>query len=170
MIGEQIKLRAVEPSDLSVLYDWENDPKNWEVSGTIAPFSRYILEQYILNSANDIYTNKQLRFIITTTEEVAIGTIDLFDFDPQHARAGIGILIGDTAHRRKGLAKKALLELIKYAKETLQLHQLYCNINNKNIASINLFEKAGFKLIGIKKQWQRTKNGFEDEAMYQLIL
>jgi len=41
--GENINLRALEPSDLDVLYNWENDTSIWKVSQTIAPFSKNIL-------------------------------------------------------------------------------------------------------------------------------
>ena len=36
--NDEIKLRALEPEDISLLYVWENDTKLWEVGSTIAPF------------------------------------------------------------------------------------------------------------------------------------
>ena len=44
-----IRLRALEPEDVDVLYKWENDTNIWKVSNTVAPFSRYILRQFIEN-------------------------------------------------------------------------------------------------------------------------
>ena len=41
--GEYIQLRALEPSDLEVLYQWENDINIWKVSQTLAPFSKHVL-------------------------------------------------------------------------------------------------------------------------------
>ena len=46
--GENINLRALEPSDLDVLYNWENDTSIWKVSQTIAPFSKNILAKFPL--------------------------------------------------------------------------------------------------------------------------
>jgi len=37
-------------------------------------------------------------------DKITIGTIDIFEFDPFHKRAGIGILIGNESYRRKGYA------------------------------------------------------------------
>ena len=50
-----IKLRALEPEDIDILYRWENDPKVWKVSGTVAPFSKYILRRFIEDQKYDIY-------------------------------------------------------------------------------------------------------------------
>ncbi len=171
--NEKIILRALEPSDIELLYQWENDKKIWQVSNTLIPFSRYILTKYIENSYKDIYEMKQQRFMIDVESELkirkSIGTIDLFDFDPFHQRAGIGILIAADSERGKGYATSALQKLIQYAFETIQMHQLYCNITTDNKASMHLFQKAGFELVGIKKNWIRTTEGYKDEALLQLI-
>lgn len=74
----------------------ENDTDVWKVSNTIAPFSKYILRQFIENQKYDIYETKQLRLIIEALEtQKPVGTIDLFDIDPYNLRAGVGILIYD---------------------------------------------------------------------------
>ena len=165
----EIKLRPLEPEDIDLLYEWENDMTIWEVSNTLVPFSRYILEQYILNSKQDIYESKQLRLIIETQAGQAVGAVDLFDFDPFHQRAGVGILIHNVSERRKGFAHDALVLLCQYANEILQLHQLYANISNDNSASIHLFEKCGFEFAGCKKDWIRSGKTWKDELIYQKI-
>lgn len=165
-----IFLRAVEKSDLDVLYACENDMSVWKVSNTQTPFSKYVLEQYLDTAHQDIYTNKQLRLMICTQESgVAVGTIDLFEFEPAHARIGVGILIFET-FRNKGYAYEALSCLKHYAFDTLLVNQLYCNISASNGDSIRLFEKLGFQNAGLKKSWNKTAEGrFEDELFYQLI-
>ena len=168
--GEHIYLRALEPSDVDVLYKWENNRQIWHVSNTQTPFSRYVLEQFLVNAHEDIYTNKQLRLIISETDkDEAVGAIDLFDFEPYHLRAGIGILIADE-YRNKGYAFEALKLLQDYAFNTLLLKQLYCNVTVSAAASLLLFEKAGFEKVGLKKSWNRVSaTQFEDECLLQLI-
>lgn len=169
--GTSVLLRALEPSDLDVLYNWENDPENWTVSHTQQPFSRFVLEQYLASAHQDLYTVKQLRLIIVEKEEnKSIGTIDLFDFDPQHGRAGVGILIAEKADRRKGYAEEALNLLIAYCSTVLHLHQLFCNIAPENEASILLFQKCGFSITGIKKSWNKVPGAYQDELFLQLLL
>jgi diamine N-acetyltransferase len=166
----KIKLRALEPEDLELLYEWENNDSYWVISNTVAPFSKYTLKRYIENSHKDIFETGQLRLMIEIpTEKKTIGTIDLFDFDPFHMRAGLGILIADDAERRKGYASLALKCLIDYCFNTLQLHQLFCNILANNCESMDLFKKQGFVQSGIKKDWVKTSEGYLDEYLFQLI-
>ena len=165
-----IRLRALEPEDLELLYTWENNDTNWVYSNTVSPFSRFTLKRYIENSHKNIYETGQLRLMIDHIEDKkTIGTIDLFEFDPFHKRAGIGILIADESYRRKGFAAMSLKCLIQYCFKTLQLHQLYCNILANNTVSIELFKKHGFVEIGKKKDWIQTDNGYLDEYMFQLL-
>ncbi len=170
MTCDEIILRAVEPEDLELLYRWENNIDYWLISNTIKPFSKYTLKKYIENSHKTIFETGQLRLMIDTKEnKKTIGTIDLFDFDPFHQRAGVGILIADESSRRKGYASMALKCLIDYCFNTLQLHQLYCNILSSNCESMELFKKLGFIETGIKKDWIKTSNGYLDEHLFQLI-
>ncbi len=166
--SEQVYLRALEPTDLDFLYSLENDTSVWQVGNTLTPYSKFVLEQYLENATQDIYTVKQLRLVICTANHTAVGAIDLFDFEPLHRRAGIGIVVA-SAYRGKGYAAEALRLLFSYCRQTLQLHQVYCSVTATNTASINLFSKAGFKEIGIRKQWLKTLQGWDDVIEYQLL-
>ncbi len=167
---EKINLRALEPEDLELLYEWENNESYWIISNTVVPFSKFTLKRYLENSHKNIYETGQLRLMIELAEvRKPVGAIDLFDFDPFHKRAGLGILIADENERKKGYATMALKGLINYCFETLQLHQLYCNILANNTESIDLFTKLGFVQIGVKKGWIKTSDGYLDEHMFQLI-
>jgi len=170
--GTNIVLRAPEPEDIDVLYLWENDPEIWKISSTLTPYSKYVLEQYILNAHEDIYKARQVRLMIDLKDSgnnsKTIGAIDLFDFDPANKRAGIGILI-DKSARNSGYAKEALELLIDYCFSVLSLHQLFCNIGTDNTQSLNLFTKSGFQTIGIKKDWIYFGNKWYDEYILQLI-
>lgn len=170
LTGNNILLRALEPSDVDLLYRWENDLSIWKVSNTLTPYSRHILEAYVANAHQDIYTAKQLRLIICcVTDNVPVGCIDLFDFDPTHRRAGIGILISEEKERKKGYASEALALLIQYAFSTLSLHQLYCNIAQDNQASIKLFQKHGFMVTGTKLDWVHCEGRWLNEYLLQLL-
>ena len=158
---------------MELLYEWENSPEVWEHSDTLAPFSRHALQQYIAEEQRGIYATRQLRLMVDLAHsggsQVTIGAVDLYDFDPQHSRAGVGILIFEKAFRRKGYAAQALHQLKEYAFETLHLHQLYCAVNESNTASVALFKKAGFEVTGVRKAWRKRGGTFENELFMQLI-
>lgn len=164
-----IRLRALEPSDLEVLYIWENDPDVWRVSGTLSPISRERLAHFIEEQSYDIYTTRQMRLIIEA-EGMIVGSLDIFDFDPQHRRLGIGILIYEDDYRRKGYAKEVITEVVKYGRNTLDLKQIWATIAVDNIASIALFESCGFTKCAHRKEWLNRGGEFIDELEYQLIL
>ena len=166
--GENIRMRALEPSDLELLYEWENDSSIWKVSQTITPYSKHILSKFLENAHLDIFTTKQLRLMIVK-DGLSIGTVELFDYDPVNSRAGLGILIAQESERRKGYAKEALGLIIEYAFKHLKINQLYCNISSSNKISLNLFSSLDFILVGVKKKWNKTSDGWEDELLFQLL-
>ena len=166
--SKNILLRALEPEDLALIFQVEINTAFWEVSSTQTPFSKYVLKQYLANAHQDIYEAKQLRLVIENNNKV-VGLIDLFNFDFQHKRAGIGVLILKE-FQQKCYADEALEVLIKYASKTLNLHQLYANITSDNANSISLFKKHLFKEVGAKKDWIFSEGKYKDELLFQLIL
>ena len=165
---EKISLRALEPTDLDFLYALENDVSVWEVSNTIAPFSRFVLQKYIDNAAADIYETRQLRLVIENNKGEAVGAIDLFDFDPQHLRAGVGISV--LVNFRKNKYASEALSLVKdYSRNFLNLHQLYAAVPENNEASLQLFRSSGFEECGLKKDWLKTPKGWKNIVEFQLV-
>lgn len=168
LTGKNIIFRTIEPKDIECLLAWENDTENWKLSNTFVPFSRKLMEEYIY-SAQDIFTTKQIRFIIENKEtEQQLGCIDLFEYDPFHLRAGVGILI-DKSYRNKGIAKEAIELLKTYSFHHLKLNQLYCSVGDSNQASIKLFTQSGFMQTGVKKDWLNFGEKWEDELFFQCI-
>lgn len=169
--GKLCRLRAVEPSDVDVMYVWENDAEMWRVSSSTAPCSHRALVELVDSMRYDIYAARQLRLIIEKSEcGEAVGAVDLYDFDPQNLNAGVGILVYPESQRGKGYASEAIEMVERYAREVLHLHQLWCCVGAENMASVALFEGAGFERIGVKREWRRTANGYEDEIMFQKII
>ncbi|RMA64923.1 GNAT family N-acetyltransferase [Ulvibacter antarcticus] len=170
LTGDNIILRALEESDLEFLYNLENDENIWEISNTTTPYSKFVLKQYLENSLRDIYEVRQLRLVIClASEERALGFIDLFDFEPKHKRVGLGIIILSEADRGNGYASETLELISNYAFKHLDVHQIYANISEENIASIELFKKAGFELSGSKKDWIFSEGKFKNELLFQRI-
>ena len=162
-----IKLRHINEGDFEAIDSWENNPIYWSISGTQVPFSKDLIRAYISGS-QDVYKVKQVRFIICDKDDDnwIHGSIDIFEFDPYHLRAGVGILL-NPASRKKGIAAISLQLLEKYAKENLSLKNLHCSILANNQSSMKLFEKAGFSLVGVRKNWTKVNSEWLDEHLYQ---
>ncbi|MDR0413574.1 MAG: GNAT family N-acetyltransferase [Dysgonamonadaceae bacterium] len=165
-----IRLRALEPEDLDDLYRWENDAALWRHGSTLAPYSRFVLRDYLQHSSPDLFQTRQLRLMITEKKTgTAAGTLDLYDFEPVHLRAGVGILL-DENYRNRGFGLQALQLTAEYARRILLLKQLYAHIPQSNPASYNLFKKSGYEEAGRLKAWVKTAQGFVDAYLMQRIL
>ena len=163
-----VKLRAMEPEDLDMLYKIENDRKLWDVGVTNVPYSRYVLHDYIANSSGDIYTDHQVRLIIENGVGETVGTIDITNFDAKNLRAEVGI-VTLSEHRRHGYALAALLQITDYALHVLHLHQLYAVVNLDNKASLSLFKKAGFKEAAQLEDWLYDGKNYHPAALMQIF-
>lgn len=166
--NNSISLRSINVNDTDIILHWENDKENWKVSNTTEAFTRENIYEFIAKSSNNINVEFQLRLMIEK-DGITIGAIDLFDFDAQHKRAGIGILI-DKDYRNNGYASKAINIAIDYCKNVLFIHQLYCNIHTDNTISIKLFESLGFKPLCTIKDWFLYKNKWQDVKFMQYII
>lgn len=167
--NSHIRLRAAEPEDLDILYIWENDTTLWEYGASITPYSRFDLKQYLVETKHDIYSDKQLRLMVVNKEDDAIiGSVDLYDFEPFHRRAGVGILI-DSSYRKQGYGLLVLNILEEYAFSFLNLKQLYAMIPENNKGSIELFSKAGYLHSGNLNDWLSKGDSFENVLVMQKL-
>lgn len=162
-------LRYLELSDLEFLECIENDTRLWKYSNTIKPYSKEVLKAYIENAKQEITSAGQLRFVLMNSELNSVGLIDLFDFNPKHARAAVGIVVTEE-NRGKGYATKGLQLLEQKAIQELKLHQLYAGVSVENNSSRALFKAAGYIETGVKKDWNYYENQFHDEIIVQKFL
>lgn len=164
-----MRLRAIEPEDLDLLYLIENDKNLWQVGATNVPYSRYTLHDYIANSSDDIFADRQVRLMVENDEGETIGIADLVQFSPQHLRAEVGIVIMN-AQRRKGYATAAIEALCDYALRVVHLHQLYAVVDENNEAAIALFRKAGFSTGNTLNEWLFDGHEYHNALLMQRFL
>ncbi len=168
--SNNIRLRALEPEDISILYDWENNTEYWLDSQTLHPYSKQLLNDFLDNASHDIFESKQLRLVIELNEsKESIGFIDLFDLDVKNSRAAVGILIGDDCYKNKGFASEAIKLIKQYSFSVLNLNQLYADVIENNKKSKRLFEKNNFIKTMSKKNWVQRNRQFFDVDLYQFI-
>jgi len=162
-------IRAIEPEDLDLLYSIENDVSIWNVGVTNVPYSRYMLHNYIANSSGDIYTDRQVRLMIENSGHAVVGIIDIVNFEPQHSRAEIGIVIR-RGYRSHGYAKAAVRKIISYSRDILHLHQIYVYADKRNDSALGLFETMGFDHKSVLKDWLYDGHKYHDAVLFQLFL
>ena len=165
-----ITLRALEPTDLDILYKWENDAELWAVSDTVAPFSRKVLWEYLEQNTSDIYSTRSLRLmIVENASGEPVGTIDFFNFDPFNNRAELGLFIS-TQHRGKGLGRMALELLCDYARNHIGMRQIHITVTTDNEVCLKLFRDYGFVQAGLLKSWVKRGTTYRDAVILQYFL
>lgn len=166
--SSKLKLRAVEPEDLDLMYLIENDTELWPQGQATVPFSYYALKQYIAECSNDFFHDRQLRLVIEKADGVSVGFVDLQNYNPQHHRAEVGIVVVPE-QQRQGLATEALRLLAGYVSKHLGIHQLYALVPEDNVASAALFEKCGYKKTATLQDWLSCPKGWQSVVVYQKI-
>ena len=166
--SKKIKLRAVEPEDLDLMYLIENDTELWRLGQTTVPFSHYALKQYIAETTNDFFHDRQLRLVIETADGTSVGFVDLQNYEPLHHRAEVGIVVVPEK-QRQGLATEALRLLAGYVSVHLGIHQLYALVPEGNEASMALFKKCGYKKAATLQDWLNSPKGWQSVVVFQKI-
>lgn len=162
-------LRAMEPEDLDLLYNIENDRGIWNVGSTNVPYSRYALHNYIADTKNDIYVDGQLRLMIENDNHDVVGIIDMVNFDSKHQRAEIGIIIMDR-FRHHGYGQAAVKQVIDYARRVLHLCQLYVIVDQTNSSSLACFHALGFTEGVTLQRWLYNNGSYHDAILMQFFI
>ena len=155
--SDKLKLRAVEPEDLDLMYLIENDSELWPCGQASVPFSHYALRQFIAEST------------IEKADGVSVGFVDLQRYDPMHHRAEVGIVVVPE-QQRQGLASEALRLLAGYVSSHLGIHQLYALVPEGNVASAALFRKCGYTKTATLRDWLNCTDGWQAVDVFQLII
>lgn len=167
-----IHLRALEPEDLELIYQIENDPTFWRFGTTTVPYSRYTLRQYLKSASNDLYADQQVRLVIegTSTEgqQQSLGLADLVNFSAQHHRAEISLALLPQ-YQGKHYGETAIKALIEYARRQ-QLHQIYAIIATSNRPAIQLFERLEFEKSTILKDWLLDEYKYTSACIFTYLL
>ncbi|MCR5129983.1 MAG: GNAT family N-acetyltransferase [Prevotella sp.] len=164
----KVTLRALEPEDLDELYAIENDETIWNVGQTNVPYSRYALHDYLAHASADIFVDRQVRMMIVGEEGESIGLVDIMNFDPQHRRAELGIVIKQP-FRHQGNGRAAIEAVMSYAERHWHLNQLYVVIDKENKPSISLFDQMGFEKGTSLKSWLFDGHNYRDAIVMQKI-
>ncbi|WP_036890331.1 GNAT family N-acetyltransferase [Segatella baroniae] len=164
----KVRLRAMEPEDLDSLYEMENQSEQWDQGVTNVPYSRYALYNYVSECKNDIYADRQLRLMVVSEDDTCVGIVDLVEFDPKHLRAELGLVI-KKEYRNQGYGKAAVVEMLRYSRDIIHLHQVYVIISDDNVQSRKLFHGLGFTGALVLKDWLYTKGSWRDAVLLQFF-
>lgn len=160
--GNLIYLRPLSKSDISIWFDWFNDPIITEhMNKGIFPNTESAQEEFF-QSISRSRTDIQLAIAVKEDDSL-IGTVGIHKIDWLHRHGDISIVIGDKNHWGKGFATEAISLIVKHAFTKLNLHKLTAGIWSSNLSSKKCFEKNGFVLEGTLRKQFFYNGSFVDE-------
>ena len=170
--SSDLRLRAAEPEDLELAYALENDTALWPYGSATTPFSRFALKQFLESATGDIYTDKQVRLTIERRQAddvwTPVGFADLFNFDPRHHRAEIGLALLP-AWRGQNIGEQAVRLLMDYA-VIIDLHMLYAIIGVDNGKASRTFERLGFQASAQLCDWLWNGDSYVEARVWQAVI
>lgn len=165
-IGRRIYLRQLTLADATPEYcQWLNDP---EVNQYLETRQSNIqqLKDYIQEKIDD--PNSYFLGIFDTENDKHIGNVKLEIIKPKEKRADFGILIGNKDYWGGGIGTEATILTLDYAFNDLGLNEVELGVLTQNKRGIRTFEKAGFKLTEIKKNYTSHDGVSHDAVMMEI--
>jgi RimJ/RimL family protein N-acetyltransferase len=148
------KLIELAPIDL------ENDLAIWEKWNRDSDYQRLLddcpANQSSATMIKDWFEkddfNGTLFMIHTLDEHKTIGFIELRGYDWVARNAWVGIAIGDSEYRNKGIGTEAMALMLNFAFRTQNLHRVNLCVFDFNKRAIHCYEKSGFKYEGTERE------------------
>lgn len=166
--GKFVTLRAMETDDQEMLREMVNDPEIEKmVGGYSFPISKEQQLNWFHSNPNDQHN---IRLIIETKEDGAIGYANLVNIDWKNRSAFHGMKIANKQFRLKGIGADAVMAIMRYAFEELLLNRLEGTIINYNEASRKLYcDKCGWAVEGVKRKSAFKLNEYHDELVVGIL-
>lgn len=166
--GKVVTLRAMEKEDMGLMQEMVNDPAlEYWVEGYSFPVSKEQQYSWYERNQND---SNNLKLIIETDKDGAIGYANIINIDWKNRSAFHGIKIANKEFRSKGIGTDTVMTVMKYAFEELQLDRLDGSIIDYNTGSQRLYiNKCGWVIEGKKRKSVFKKNSYHDTLMVGIL-
>ena len=167
--ASRISLRWISVADTDAFYAIYSHPEVMRYWSTPPLADREVVANLIKKIQEDWKRRVILKWgIALRTNNQLIGSVTLFNLDFNHRRAEIGYALGRD-YWGQGYMNEALMGLLKYAFEVLDLHRIEADVDPRNAASIKTLERLGFQREGyLRERWQ--VNGEIQDAFYYGLL
>jgi aminoglycoside 6'-N-acetyltransferase len=156
--GERVLLRRGRPEDTDRLFQIRNEPEviRWWGSDEIEDIS-------------DQFIEADEGFVIEANGEVVGATQYHEEDDPMYRHAGIDIFLTASRHGQ-GLGTEAIRLLARHLFEERGHHRLTIDPAADNAAAIRAYEKAGFRRVGIMRNYERGPDGVWHDGLLMDML
>lgn len=169
MTDDDIELRRLHIDDAELISEWLNDKENIKYMSTVVRCKNHSKESIERNIKHSDPTYEQEFIIILKDSKRPVGYCGIDGLDLYDKTGEIFFLLGDKTQQGKGFGKKSVRLLLDYAFKEMGLNNILGTATVENKSSIIVMEKAGFKRIGIRREYNYIDGEFMDEVMLDMI-
>ncbi len=162
IVGERVRLRAIERSDIPTFVRWFNDAEVRHTTDLFEPMSTAAEERWFerrLEAEGEyLYSFEGL----VDGKWMQLGTIGLHQANWRNLSAMLGIVLGEKEHWDKGFGTEAVGLILDFAFRELNLHRVELDVYAFNPRAIRCYEKAGFKHEGTRREATFRDGAYHD--------
>ncbi len=168
--GIDIRMRAIERSDLPRFVRWLNDPEVTAGLSLILPISMDEEEAWYEAMLKQPATQHPMMIEVCQSEEWApVGNCGYHDINTQVRSGEVGIFIGEKHYWNKGYGTEAMRLLVRHGFETLNLNRVFLRVYANNPRAIRSYEKVGFVHEGRLRQAAYRNGQYVDELIMSIL-
>ena len=169
LIGSKVSLIPFGQEHITEQYlGWLNDKEMSEI--ILSADTKMTLEECRAYAEALILSNDENFFAITTNDTSKhIGNFRLGLHDRTNSRVRLGMMIGNKSFWGKGIGTEVVALGLEFAFNTLNVHKVYLDVREDNLAAINIYEKNNFFHEGVLKDHVRKNDRFYDLVNMSVI-
>lgn len=168
MRGKKVGLAVMEKADLPKFKRWLNDPK---LSLFMREFDAMLADENVLEwYEQSIHDENQIDFSIVNMDDgELVGACTLGGIDRRNSTAELRLFIGRQKFWNQGYGSEAMVLLLDYAFNVLNLHSVYLKVNSINKSAIHVYKKLGFQMAGKRRQARAYLRKYYDLYFMDMI-
>lgn len=96
---------------------------------------------------SNVINNQDRVILIVEIDDVAIGMITFYDFNPKDKSVEFGWYIGDLNYVGKGFGKKIMQIILSINQKLIRAKILKCVVDRNNVVALSIYKNCGFSLL-----------------------
>ena len=166
IVGNKVYLSPMNSDDYLKYVEWLND---YDVAKGINNYTNIVSinseKEWLDKAGNDKYTFA----IVCMDNNELIGNISLMNVNGIDKTAELGIFIGNKEKHSCGYGNEAIMLLLNYAFNHINLNNIMLKVYSFNTGAIKAYEKCGFKTFGVWKNSHYFEGEYVDEIFMNVF-
>jgi len=149
LVGDHCYLSPIDSSESELVASWSNDIRVALKTGDMSDMITLEMQKSYLEGM----TNRSGYgfYIVDINTDNVIGVARIMRVNHIHRNAVVGIFIGETKNRSRGIGTESLNLLLDFAFNIINLRNVMAEVFSFNKASITICKKVGFNEIGRRR-------------------